>query len=328
MTDDNAALGHLGRCGSQWPALDDVLNTNRHIVDGGNHDLPNRADAAVLLAAEVGCRCGSRPDSGQTALLLWGEACRASERLRLLDFQAQDLLHRVESAADEADAADVQHRVALRKVVAADVVVAAGDGVLQLRQRNAVLLEPIRVPVNLIALNGHAVANYINNSRDPAEFPFQHPILQGLEIVGRVDRLLAAGKVPRVAEGVTKDFAGGRFRRNLRVDARRQVHDELQAVDDFLPGLVEIDAVIELVSQVRQPRERLAAAVFQARHPCQRNLQGNRDAALDFLSRAARILRNDLDDGGGGVRIRFDVDVRERIEATPGEDNGQKDDNE
>ena len=63
----------------------------------------------------------------------WSRAC---DRV----CHAQRLLHRVLAAADQAEAADHLDGVALDEVVAADVGVAVGDGVLQLLQRDAVLL--------------------------------------------------------------------------------------------------------------------------------------------------------------------------------------------
>ncbi len=79
------------------------------------------------------------------------------------------------------------------------------------------------------------------------ELALQRVILQALQIVQRVNR--PAEDVVRVRERVAQDFAGGRGRGNLRRHAGREL-SQLQAVDDFLLGLIEVLRVIELVAQM------------------------------------------------------------------------------
>ncbi len=66
----------------------------------------------------------------QPAILLLAKESR--RLVRVLGLKQLFSLHGVQPAADQADAPHVLDRRALEKVVAADVGVAVGDGVLQL----------------------------------------------------------------------------------------------------------------------------------------------------------------------------------------------------
>ena len=49
-----------------------------------------------------------------------------------------------------------------------------------------------------------------------------------------------------------------------------------------------VDAVIELIAQMRQTKERLAARVLQTLHACQGHFQGNGNLPLHFLGERLR----------------------------------------
>jgi hypothetical protein len=284
----------------------------------------------VLLLAQPGGGGRRQPPPPGLAQLVGLGAARAlgplqgRGRLRVGVLHAEHLHHRVQAAADQADAADVHGHAALDDVVAAHVGVGVGQGGLDLLQRDAELLHPVGVGVDLVALDGAAAAADVHDPRDAAELTLQHPVLQGLEVVERVD--VAAGGVLGAVQGVAEDLAGGRLGRQLRRDAGRQGLGELEAVDDLLAGLLEIDAVLELVAQVRQAEQRLGAGVLQAGHAGQRHLQRGGDLALDLLGRRPGELGDDLDDGRGRVGVRLDVDVQEGVDARGDQHGRQQDD--
>ncbi len=96
-------------------------------------------------------------------------------------------LHRVQAAADQADAPHVLHDRSLEEIIAADVGVAVGHRVLQLRKRDAVALQAIRVGLDLVAFDRAAEAGDVDDPRHALELALQRPVLQGLQIVERVD---------------------------------------------------------------------------------------------------------------------------------------------
>ncbi len=77
---------------------------------------------------------------------------------------------------------------------------------------------------------------------------------------------------------------------------------------------------MELIAQVRQPEQRLAARRVKTRHSSQRHLERDRHLALDLLGRGAGQLRNHLHNGRRGVGIGLDVDRKKRIQSARGHD--------
>ena len=73
-----------------------------------------------------------------------------------------------------------------------------------------------------------------------------------------------------------------------------------EAVDDLLLGLVVVAAVVELVAEVRQAEQRLAAGRVQAGHAGEGDLERDGDLPFDLLGARAGVLGDDLDDGGRG----------------------------
>src|SRR5262249_25056097 len=157
VADDNALFA--GRLtGRQRAALDDVLDAHRHVVDRGNDDTADLTDPPLLLGAQTDRGFPGGPP-------------------------APDLLPPVLAPAQQPAAPHVQDGVALTEVIAADVTVAAGNRVLQLRQGDPVLLEARGIRVDLVTLDGAARAGNIRDARDAPEGPLQRPVLQRLEVV-------------------------------------------------------------------------------------------------------------------------------------------------
>ena len=62
-----------------------------------------------------------------------------------------------------------------------------GQHALQLGQGDAVKPQPIGIGLDLVAADGPAPTGNVHDPRHAAELAFQHPVLQGLEIVEGVD---------------------------------------------------------------------------------------------------------------------------------------------
>ena len=66
--------------------------------------------------------------------------------------------------------------LALHQVIAADVGVAVGDGVLQLLERDAVALQAVGIGLDLVALHRAAEADHVGDAGNAAELAFQRPV--------------------------------------------------------------------------------------------------------------------------------------------------------
>ncbi len=113
------------------------------------------------------------PNFMNAAILFLAQAGRGLVRI----LQAQYLLHRVQPAAVQPDAAHVQNDVPLGHQVGADVLVAVAQRRLQLVQRDAVTLEPVGIGVDFIALDRAAGACDVHDVGHAAELALEHPVL-------------------------------------------------------------------------------------------------------------------------------------------------------
>ena len=167
VADDHALFA--GQLPWEQPSpLDDVLDADRLVVDRGDDQAADFLDPAHFLRAEDG-----------------GGGGRALHR--------QHLVHRVQAAAKQADAPRRHGNLALGDVVAAHGGVGVGQRRLELGQRDAVAAQAVGVGLNLVAPDRAAEAGEVHDPRHPAELALQHPVLQRLDIVERVD--LFAGSI-------------------------------------------------------------------------------------------------------------------------------------
>ena len=184
------------RTGPQRSAFDHVVDAHRDVVGGAEHDLADLADAAFFLGPEV-VACGDGV------------------------FHAHRGFHGVLAHAQQPQRADHVGGAALDDVVAPDVGIVRGDGVLELLQGDAVALHPRRVGMDLVAFHGPAVAGHVGHARQAAEQPLQRVVLQRLEVVGIVD--VASRGVLGANQHVAEDLAGGRPRGDIRGYPGRKV---------------------------------------------------------------------------------------------------------
>ena len=128
---------------AQPAPLDDVVDEDRAVVDRGDDELADFADAPILSCPQERCRRLGKPTpllfaqllDLRTLLPLRPDQRRRRRGIGIL--HAEHGRHRILAAAEQADAADVQGDVALHHVVAADVGVGVGQRVLHLLQGDA-----------------------------------------------------------------------------------------------------------------------------------------------------------------------------------------------
>ncbi len=301
VADDHALFaGQLPR--EQPSPLDHVLDADRLVVDRGDDQAADFLDPAEFLRAEDG-------GGGGRAL------------------QSQHLVHRVQAAAKQADTPRRHGNLALGDVVAAHRGVGVGQRRLELGQRDAVAAEAVGVGLNLVAPHRAAEAGQVHDPRHPPELALQHPVLQRLDIVERVD--LFAGSILGDFQDIAEDFPRGRLRRDAgRHVGRQRLGDRGHAVDHFLPSRVVgvLAAVVPGHLEVGEAEERLAVDFFQAGHAGERHFQGDGDLPLDLLGRRAGEQRDHFDDRRRRVGVGLDVDVHEAIEADDRQEDGPQDD--
>ncbi len=289
----------------QPAAIDQVFQENVPVVDRRDDDVADLQNALILFLAQFGGGGGRQPPALEFLQLVHVRPFRFLRLLQRLGRlgvgvpHAQHLVHRVLAAAEQADAAHRHGDVALDHHVGADVLVGVLQGRLQLGQGDAELLEAFRVGINLVALDGAAVAGHIDDAGHAAELALQHPVLQLLEVVEGVD--VAALGVLGAVEGVAVDLARRRFGRNgRRHTGGERLELRRQPVDDFLAGLLVFVAVVELQAHERQAEQRLGADVGEVGHPGHGHFHRHGDQALDLLGGGAGVQRVDLDDGRRG----------------------------
>ncbi len=297
VADDHALFaGQLTR--EEPSPLDDVLDADRLVVDRGDHQAADFLDPPLLLRTEPG-----------------GGGGRALHR--------HDLVHRVQAAAKQADTPRRHGHLALGDVVAAHRGVGVLQRRLKLAERDAVAAEAVGVGLNLVAPHRATEAGQVHDPRHPAELALQHPVLQGLDIIERVD--LLAGSVLGDFEDIAKDLPSRRLRRDARAHIGRQRHgDRGQAVDHFLPGRIVgvLAAVMPRHLEVTESEQRLAIDLLQAGHARERHFERDGDLPLDLLCRRPGEQRDHLDNCRRRIGVGFDVDVHERIEADHREEEG------
>ncbi len=208
----------------------------------------------------------------------------------------------VADRAERADAAHVDRLFADRDGAAADIGIAGGNRVDDLRQRQPVGPHAVEIDFGLVFLGLAAQHRNVGDARHDAQFAFHHPVLQRLEL----DQVHAG----RTLELIAQDFADAAGRRNHRRDGRRQ-RRVLQPVDDLLAHEIVVAAIFELQADEAEREHRVGADIGEAGRAGDCDLQRDGDVALDFLGRLAGKLRDDLDDRRRRIGIGLDVERRE-----------------
>src|SRR5581483_171212 len=217
---------------------------------------------------------------------------------------------------DEADAA---HHRGLRADVdglTADIHVAVVESLKDLSERQAILQQAVLVDTDLVAPGLAAPTCDIDDPGYCLEAALEYPILEGLQIQGRI--------ALRTDHPVAVDLANGAGRRDLRHGCVGQGGELRKPVDHPLLRLVVGEVVGELDLYVRKTEQRDRADSTDVRNSGHLDLDRDGDVALDLLGGLARALRDDVNERGNGVGIRLDVELREKREATD-EDQRQQD---
>ena len=216
-----------------------------------------------------------------------------------------DIVHVLDRGQD-AKAAHVHRLLAERNSAAADVGIAGADRRDDLRQGQIEGAHAVEIDLGLEFLGLAAEHEHVGDAGHKAQPALHHPVLDGAELdqvhVGRPDELVA------------EDFADGAGRRDDRLHAGRQIH-VLQPVQRLLAHEIVVAAVVELQPDEAQREHRVGADEFQPGRTGDRDLDRDRNVALDLLRRLAGVLGDDLDDRRRRIGIGLDVHRVERAEA-------------
>ena len=236
------------------------------------------------------------------------------DRRRLADRQQRvaDVFERF----DEAEATHVEGLLANVEIVAARADIGVGECGGQGGKRNVVVVQFLRIDVNVVLLGKSAEGAVADHARHGAELTRDDPV---------VNRLLVEKIVLGTLDGVAVDLADGIFRRDARRDAGRKA-DELELVNRL--GVVPVVVAVprKVAADVRQAEQRDRAHRFQVARGAERVLQRHGDQAFHFLRAEPVGQRQQLDHRLHRVGIGFDVDLGEGIDSGKEQRDGQADD--
>ena len=231
------------------------------------------------------------------------------------DHDVADVLERLH----EAEAAHVVELPALRIEPAAGVGVVARQLLHDLRHRDAVRHQPVRVDLHLILHRLAAQTGVVGHALNRAIAALEHPVLENLEFLRRPIRALQHVPVDEAARTEQRRHARCHAGRNLRVR---------DALEGLLARKIRIGVVLEVHRDRRQPVERDRAKRVELRDAVHLDLERNRDEALDLLGRMARPLRHDLHPRRRQIRIGVDRQVLKRDDAPDRQAQHRHDDDE
>src|SRR5579883_2222063 len=142
-------------------------------------------------------------------------------------------MDRVHAAAKQTDAAHHHGNLALVDIIAAHRGITVGQCRLKLRQRDGVSTKAVVIGLHFVAPHRPAETHDAYDALDGAELAFEHPILERLDVIERVN--LPAIRTLGDFEDIAVDFTGGRLGRDARGHAGwKRLADGGHAVDDFL----------------------------------------------------------------------------------------------
>jgi hypothetical protein len=247
-------------------ALDGRTHARHHIHRAFEFLHQDDAEQDVVLVVARG-----NSQSGGESDLVMGD-------IRQHDGQAALLAHHdivdVADRAQHADSAHVDRLFAHGNRAPADIGVAGGNGIDDLRQSEPIGPHAVEIDFGLVFLGLAAQWRDVGDPGNDAKFAFDHPVLQRLEL----DQVHSG----RTLELIAQDFADAAGRRNHRRDDRRQ-RGVLQPVGDLLAHEIIVTAIFELQADKAEREHRVRADVGEAGRAGDRNLERNGDIALDFL---------------------------------------------
>ncbi len=177
-------------------------------------------------------------------------------------------LERVNPLAEQPDPAHDVRLAAQGEDVSRNVGVGLLDRVLNLLERDTVVVQLHRVDQHQVLLDRAAKAGHVDYAGNRLERALHHPVLNRLDLVQGITGAF---------EHVAHNLAGRAPRREHRIDSGRQVRHRVHPVDDLLTRLPVVRVVAELALDVAEPRDRRAAQVFEPGHPVQRDLDRDAD---------------------------------------------------
>ena len=223
-----------------------------------------------------------------------------AEARRVADLDRADVLHAdghaiigadnnvtdVFGVAHQAEAAHVIELAALRVESAAGVGVVGGERVDDLRNGEVIAVKARGIEQHLILHDRAAEAGVVGDAVHGAVGAFDHPVLEGLQLLRSAVRALYNVAIDKAAG--TEERRHGWRNTGGKVRLRH-------ALEDDLAREVVVGALVEGEDDVREAVERNRAHVGDARDAVQFELERERDQALDLFGGVAGPLRDEFD---------------------------------
>src|ERR1019366_8590752 len=218
----------------------------------------------------------------------------------------QDDVADVGGGLDEAEAADVIELAALGIEAAAGVGVIVAQLLGDLRHGEAVGEELIGIEQHLILHGGAAKTRIVGHPLNGPVMALHNPIFNHLQILRGTVRALQDVAVDQAAGAEERGHAG------LQASRQGGVAD---AFKGLLADEVRVRAILEIHLHAGKPVEGDGAQGIQFRNPVHFDFDGNGDKALHLFGGVSGPLGDDLDVGGGEIRVSVDGQFLERHRA-------------
>ncbi len=294
--------------------LDSRLDAGQHIVGmqrAVHHHDRQRHIVVMILARDAKSR--HEPDRDLGNVLDGDRSAVDLGQHNLLDIPDPIALGQIVGSAtvDQPDAADVDRLLADRDLAPADVDIGIAERGDDLRNRDAVGVELVQIDLNLILLGGAAPGVHLHHARHRKQAAQDDPILHRPQV--------GQSEMRRPHHLVTKDLTCQARLLDLRNLVLRQRHVLLKTESGLGIGRIIVKAVFERDSDERQAIERCRTNAGHARGGIQADLHRNGVVLLHLLGGQSRCLCGDFQDHRRGIRIGFDIQLRECKDARTNE---------
>ena len=300
--------------------LDFLLDLGKNVVGvlRASHQHDGRRDIVVVIAAGDAEARNEADVDRRDILDLHRHAIGLRER-DIFDVLGSVALGEIVAPAvvDQADAANVHGLLPDANFAAANVDIGVSERGDDLRNRDVIRLQLPQIHVDIELLGRAAPGVDLHDAGNGQQAARDDPVLDRAQI--------GQSEIRRSLDLIAVDFAGQTGLLNLRrlIAGKRDVL--LESDRRLLIGEIIVDAIFEGHAHEAQAVERSRAHIDDAGHGIERDLHRDRIIFLHLFRRKARGLRGDFENDRRGVRIGFDVELRER-EQTGGREHDHAED--
>ena len=301
--------------------LDFLLNLGENVVRvlRAPHQHDGRRDIVVVIAAGDPETRNEADVDRRDILDLHRHAIGLREG-DILDVLGSVALGEIVAPAvvDKTHAANIHGLLSDADFAAANVDVGVSERGDDLRNRDVIRFQLPQIHVDIELLGRAAPGVDLHDAGNGQQAARDNPVLDRAQI--------GQSEVRRSLDLIAVDFAGQTGLLNLRrlIAGKRDVL--LKRDRRLLIGEIVIHAIFEGHAHEAQAVERSRAHVDHAGHGIERDLHRDRIIFFHLFRRKARGLRGDFENDRRGVRIGFDVQLREREQTGSRENDHAEDD--